>query len=113
MSGQFQLSRDFLELGNTHQSLLNLSRTPAENSVRSNMRDTSEEETLQIAREGYIFGYPLVLMDVTRRVMSNVARVCVRGAPTNQFMHQSQFEDTSPPSVLKDNSEMMGSTAWL
>ena len=113
MSGQIQLSCDFLDLENTHQSLLNLSRTPAENSMRSNIRDISEEETFQIASEGYIFGYPLVLMDVTRRVMSNVARVCVRGAPINQFMHQSQFEDMSPLSILKDNSEMVGSTAWL
>ena len=31
----------------------------------------SEEELLRLATEAYIFGYPLVSMDMTRRVMTN------------------------------------------
>jgi hypothetical protein len=107
MSGQIQLSHGFCGLENTPQSLLNLTA----NAMRSNIRDTSDEEAFQTASAGYVFGYPLVLMDVTRRVRSNFSRICPKGAPINQFLHQSQFGEILPPDILK--VEMTGSTAWL
>ena len=40
----------------------------------SNMK-LGKEEALAIGEDAYIFGYPLVLMDVTRSVMTAVPKV--------------------------------------
>ena len=65
-----------------------------------------------IASAGYIFGYPLVLMDTMRRVMSNFPRVCEQGAPINQFLHGSEFPENLAGNPIPD-TDMISSTAWL
>src|SRR5262245_49096690 len=37
------------------------------------LAQVSDEEAVAIATEAYIYGYPLVTMEMTRRVMTNVA----------------------------------------
>lgn len=41
--------------------------------VASRITPVPEQEALDIGVEAYIYGYPLVTMDITRRVMTNVA----------------------------------------
>lgn len=36
--------------------------------------DISDEQAFQIGQEAYVYGYPLVTMEFTRRVMTNVAK---------------------------------------
>jgi integrase len=51
----------------------------------------SREEARQIARDAYIYAYPLVLMQVSRQVATNVAQPTGLTAPINQFAHGREF----------------------
>lgn len=54
----------------------------------------------------FVYAYPLVLMDVTREVMS--ARV-----PANTFSHKRSFPDATFTDVVSPNADTLYSTAWL
>ena len=60
-------------------------------------QNISPELAREIAREACIWGYPLVLMDVTRQVLTNheVASNELGLAPMNQFAHARTFPSTS------------------
>ncbi len=71
------------------------------------------EEARRIAEEAYIFGYPLVLMDVTKDVMTNVPGVSERAAPLGQFVHKESFPDANFSEVVSPNADTLYSSAWL
>src|SRR5262245_29793165 len=72
-----------------------------------------KEEALAIGEEAYIFGYPLVLMDVTRSVMTAVPSTDGRKAPLNQFVHFQKFPDPAFTDVVSPNADTLYSMAWI
>ncbi|WP_040805446.1 DUF1254 domain-containing protein [Nocardia concava] len=56
-----------------------------------------------IATDAYIFGYPLVLMDVTR----------VAAGGSNRFLHAQDLPTSSARSVVRMNLDTLYSSAWL
>lgn len=74
----------------------------------------SEQEAYEIGIEAYTYLYPLVLMDTTRRQVTNAkaGRVFGRG-PMNTFIHSRSF----PPPDFRDHARMnfgiLYSAAWL
>jgi hypothetical protein len=62
-----------------------------------------------------VFGYPLVLMDVTRQVMTAVPKVDDKRlkAPVNQFAHVREFPDASFRDVRSPNADTLYSLAFL
>src|SRR5262245_44210380 len=75
----------------------------------------TREEALAIGEEAYVFGYPLVLMDVTRSVMTAVPKVegDRHKAPINQFVHLEKFPDPTFTDVVSPNADTLYSTAWM
>lgn len=71
------------------------------------------QEAQSIAEEAYIFGYPMILMDLTAKKMSNVAEAGTQTAPVNQFAHFSEFPTSSFTDVVKPNADTLYSSAWL
>jgi hypothetical protein len=67
----------------------------------------------KIAEEAYIYGYPLVLMDVTKEISTNVATPNENGAPLNQFVHKKSFPDANFNAVVSPNADTLYSSAWL
>ena len=55
--------------------------------------DLSSDEVRAIAREAYIYAYPMVLTDITMRVGTNVAEPAGLRAPLNQIAHARAFPD--------------------
>src|SRR6185295_10846145 len=59
---------------------------------------------------------PLVLMELTRRVMTNVgegAPAKVTGAPMNQFSHMRAYPDATFTDVVRPNADTLYSTLWF
>lgn len=69
----------------------------------------------EIARDAYIYAYPLVLMDITMRQMTNVpyAGNIVGRAPVNQFFHAKVFPPVEFKTVVSACFDTLYSSAWL
>ena len=72
-----------------------------------------EDEALNLGIDAYIYGYPLVLMDVTRAISTNVSRPSARAAPANQFWHVKTLPDDTMTTVIRPNTDILDSFAWL
>lgn len=73
----------------------------------------SAAEAVEIATAAYVYGYPLVTMEVTRRVMTNVAAPAGTHAPMGQFLLMRKYPDASFKDVTAPNADTLYSTAWL
>ena len=73
-----------------------------------------EQEALALGVEAYIYGYPLVTMEMTRRVMTNVAKPEGKPCPhgpvrqTRSVSGRRRFKDVTAP-----NADTLYSIAWL
>jgi hypothetical protein len=73
----------------------------------------TEAEAAQISKEAYVFGYPLVTMEITRRVMTNTAEPKDNHAPMGQFHNARTYPNASFRDVTAPNADTLYSTAWL
>lgn len=77
----------------------------------------SKEEKMdpKVLAEAYHYGFPLVLMDMTRQVSTNVATPDSEKirAPMNQFAHAQRFPDAHFKDIVRANVDTLYSTAWL
>ncbi len=75
----------------------------------------SPEETYALARDAYLFAYPIVSMDVTMRQSTNVpdATTVNLRAPVNQFAHARAYPKADEKDVVRYNFDTLYSMAWL
>jgi hypothetical protein len=73
----------------------------------------SADDAAKFAEEAYIYGYPLVTMEYTRRVMTNTAEPKGTHAPMGQFVRMREYPDASFTDVTAPNADTLYSTAWL
>lgn len=67
----------------------------------------SAADAREIAREAYIYAYPLVLMEITRRVGTNVEAPTGLNAPINQLAHAREFPDATFTIVVRPNADTL------
>ncbi|MFG1201173.1 DUF1254 domain-containing protein [Xanthobacter aminoxidans] len=70
-------------------------------------------EDLRAASDAYIYGYPLVTMEFTRRVMTNVATPEGSHAPMGQFARLRAYPDASFRDVTAPNADTLYTMTWL
>ncbi len=73
---------------------------------------TSVATIVQTAKEAYLFGLPLVLMDITRRQLTDPA-IDPSATAENAFHHKSEFPDASFRNVVRPNADTYYSTASI
>lgn len=76
----------------------------------------SADEAKEIAIEAYVYAYPMVLMDVTRQIATNVAAADAQGgarAPVNQFAHMPRYPDATFTDVVRPNADTLYSSLWF
>jgi hypothetical protein len=66
-----------------------------------------------LATDAYVFGYPLVTMEMTRRVMTNVAKPEGTRAPMGHLIKLREYPNASFTDVTAPNADTLYTTAWL
>jgi hypothetical protein len=75
--------------------------------------EISPDEARQIAIDAYVYGYPLVTMEMTRRVMTNVAEPAGTRAPMGQLIRMREYPTATFRDVTAPNADTLYTTAWL
>lgn len=70
-------------------------------------------EAVPAGIEAYVYGYPLVTMEMTRRVMTNVAKPNGTRAPMGQFVRMRSYPNASYRDVTAPNADTLYTTAWV
>src|SRR5262249_25543670 len=70
-------------------------------------------EARDTAVDAYIYGYPLVTMEMTRRVMTNVVAPEGTRAPMGQFVRMRTYPSAAFKDVTAPNADTLYTTTWL
>jgi hypothetical protein len=98
------------------QQLASTPPTPAPQAVPPGVPtpdQAKEQEAFNLGVEAYIYGYPLVTMEMTRRVITNVAAPQGKNVPMGQFGCLREYPDASFREVTTPNADTLYSIAWL
>src|SRR5215813_1389970 len=83
-------------------------------SAEVNATPISEREAQAIGVNAYLYFYPLVMMDVTRRQMTNLpAGKAFGSGPPNTFSNIPTYPTASDKVVVRPNFDTLYSSAWL
>ncbi|HEU5103108.1 MAG TPA: DUF1254 domain-containing protein, partial [Roseiflexaceae bacterium] len=76
---------------------------------------TRKEATYIAGMKAYVYGYPMVVMDVTCDVITAVPAPHPqgRGAPINQFANTPQYVTPDMKNVVRISRDTLWTTAWL
>lgn len=89
--------------------LMRLSFAPAPASAA-----ISEKEAEEIGVEAYVYFYPLISMEVTRKITTNVPVGVKHGmGPMNAFHHMRAYPTADFREVVRPNFDTLYSIAWL
>lgn len=77
------------------------------------LEPTSEQQARDIALDAYLYLYPLVSMDVTRRQITNVDAGKGLGGPVNTMANIRAYPKAEDKAVVRPNFDTLYSTAFL
>lgn len=73
----------------------------------------SPEQAQHIAVDAYVYGYPLVTMELTRRSLTNVASDNGKSAPMGQLLRLRTYPAADDHRVTAPNADTLYTQAWL
>ena len=73
----------------------------------------SEQDAHAIGVTAYLYFYPLVTMDLTRKQLTNVTKVQDIHAPMNAFANIGEYPTAEMKVVVRPNFDTLYSSAWL
>jgi hypothetical protein len=97
-------------LGRAADEMLGVDYAAPVNIAMQNLTPTEAEA---IGEDAYIYGYPLITMDLTRQVTTNVAAPDGLSAPVGQFVNAREYPTAAFREVTAPNVDTLYSSAWL
>ena len=95
-------------------SLTACSQSDPASSGATKMDALTDEEIVALAEEAYTYCFPLVLTEMTKQQVTNVAEpMDTAYAPVNQFGHKTSFPDPTFKEVVRPNLDTLYSSAFL
>jgi hypothetical protein len=82
-------------------------------SFMSDMELSREQEGLEAGVRAVVYGLPLLMMDITMKRATNVARPKGAAAPINQFANLREFPTAEFKQVVRANVDTLYSSAFL
>lgn len=73
----------------------------------------SPDEAAELGTEAYIYGYPLVTMEYTRRVLTNVEQPEGKAAPMGQLLRLRAYPTPDDKQVTAPNADTLYTMVWL
>lgn len=98
--------RDFLKLSSAAAIACGVTLLPAEKAAAAS-------GVQNLLEEAYLYAFPLVLVDATRKVSTNTRTATGTRAPINQFIHARKLADASTRTVVTPNVDTIYTQAWL
>ena len=86
---------------------------PAAAAPASSEPTAEQKAAFDTAVDAYLYGYPLVTMEYTRRVMTNVASPEGTHAPMGQFVRMREYPNASFRDVTAPNADTLYTTTWI
>jgi hypothetical protein len=72
-----------------------------------------EKDAMEAAVDAYVYGYPLVTMEYTRRVSTNVEKSEGDKAPMGHFAKLRTYPDASFKTITAPNADTLYTVVWL
>src|SRR5215472_3273045 len=82
-------------------------------SATINAAPLTPDETHAIGVDAYLYFYPLVTMDITRRQLTNVEHAEGIQAPMNSFANIPAYPTADMRAVVRPNFDTLYSSCWL
>jgi hypothetical protein len=86
---------------------------PIEASPGLSAESLKEHEAFAIAKDAYIYGYPLVTMEMTRRVITNVAQPSGTRAPMGQLVSLREYPTAAFRDITAPNADTLYTTGFV
>jgi hypothetical protein len=85
----------------------------AGNTIKTKANVSMNQEAYDIGLQAYIYFYPLVSIDLTRRISTNIENKSNAFGPMNEFHHAPAFPPADFKTVVRPNFDTLYSQAWL
>ena len=92
---------------------LAISAMTASTALAQQGQPLSEQEVRDIARDAYIYAYPMLVMEMTRRVATNVEKPEGARGPMNQITNVRDFPTPSFTDVVRPNADTLYSVMFF
>jgi hypothetical protein len=79
----------------------------------SHAQGVTPDVARQIAKDAYVYGYPLITMEMTRRVMTNVSAPEGTRAPMGHWVRMRAYPTAAFRDVTAPNADTLYTTTWL
>ncbi len=86
---------------------------PVRSAVMAAANPINEQEASAISVAAFVYFYPLVTMELTRKQLTNVARPEGIHGPMNTFVSLTAFPPADMKAVVRPNFDTLYSSAWL
>jgi hypothetical protein len=96
-----------------HAQILSLAAALILSGAGSGAQTLTAEEAKAIAEDAYIYGYSLISVEMSRRVITNVEKAETKRAPMGQFANLREYPNAEYRDVTAPNADTLYSNAFV